>query len=161
LVYLIGSRRRLERNKIAGTEIGDDAAFRRHPAVIGRRAYHATDCGARVDARAQLDFDEGPAPEGPDVRARPRAVTREDGLHCPRSLRERLDAVFGQVALVGCETVEARGDRLREHRLAGAGCAEEQEAAFSLASRLFEVLARLPQRDDAANFLLRLLLATD
>ena len=64
----------------------------------------------------------------------------------------------------GIETngrVEARRDRLREHRLAGAGRAEEQQAALALAAGLLERLARLPERDDPAHLLLRLGLAAD
>src|SRR6476659_662862 len=52
--------------------------------------------------------------------------------------------------------VEARGDRLREHGLAGAGRAEEEQAAFPLAAGALEALTGLPQRDDAADLLLRL-----
>ena len=41
--------------------------------------------------------------------------------------------------------VERRRDRLGEHRLAGAGRAEEEDAALALAARLLELLARLPE----------------
>ena len=57
--------------------------------------------------------------------------------------------------------VERGGDALGEHRLAGAGGAEEEHAALALAARLLELLARLPQRDDARDLLLRLRLAAD
>ena len=57
--------------------------------------------------------------------------------------------------------VEARGDRLGEHRLAGAGRPEEQQPALALAAGLLELLARLPQRDDARDLLLGLGLAAD
>src|SRR5439155_15752095 len=50
--------------------------------------------------------------------------------------------------------VEAGGDRLREHRLAGTRRAVEEQAALALAAGALEHLARLPQRDDAAHFLL-------
>ena len=55
--------------------------------------------------------------------------------------------------------VEAGRDRLGEHRLAGAGRAEEEQAALTLAARLLERLAALPEADDAAHLLLRLGLA--
>src|SRR5262249_737414 len=55
--------------------------------------------------------------------------------------------------------VEARRDRLREHRLPGARRAEEEDAALALAAVLLELLAGLPQRDDAPDLLLRLRLA--
>ena len=51
--------------------------------------------------------------------------------------------------------------RLGEHRLAGAGRAEEEHAALALAARLLELLARLPERDDAGDLLLGLGLAAD
>ena len=51
--------------------------------------------------------------------------------------------------------------RLREHRLAGARSAEEEHAALALAARLLELLARLPERDDAGDLLLGLGLAAD
>ena len=51
--------------------------------------------------------------------------------------------------------------RLGEHRLAGAGGAEEEHAALALAARLLELLARLPERDDARDLLLGLRLAAD
>ena len=57
--------------------------------------------------------------------------------------------------------VEAGGDRLGEHRLAGAGRAEEEQPAFALAAGLLERLAGLPERDDAADFFLGLVLAAD
>ena len=57
--------------------------------------------------------------------------------------------------------VEAGRERLREHRLAGPGCAQEEQAALTLAAGALERLARLPDGDDAAHFLLRLRLATD
>ncbi len=57
--------------------------------------------------------------------------------------------------------VEAGRDRLREHRLAGPGRAEEEQPALALAAGLLERLARLPERDDAADLLLRLRLAAD
>ena len=51
--------------------------------------------------------------------------------------------------------------RLREHRLAGAGGAEEEHAALALAAGLLELLAGLPERDDARDLLLGLGLAAD
>ena len=57
--------------------------------------------------------------------------------------------------------VERRRDRLGEHRLAGAGRAEEQHAALALAAGLLELLARLPERDHARDLLLGLGLAAD
>src|SRR5207237_2557807 len=57
--------------------------------------------------------------------------------------------------------VEAGRDRLREHRLTGAGGAEEQKAALALAAGPLEGLARLPERDDPAHLLLRLGLPAD
>ena len=47
----------------------------------------------------------------------------------------------------------------REHRLAGAGRAVEEEAALALAAGLLEQLAGLPQRDDLAHLFLRFGLA--
>ena len=57
--------------------------------------------------------------------------------------------------------VEPGRDRLREHRLAGAGSTEEENASLALAACLLEVLAGLPDRDDAANLFLRLSLPAD
>jgi hypothetical protein len=57
--------------------------------------------------------------------------------------------------------VEAGRERLREHRLAGAGGPEEEHAALALAAVVLELLARLPDRDDPAHLLLRLGLAAD
>ena len=45
--------------------------------------------------------------------------------------------------------------------LPGAGRAEEEQAALALAAGALERLARLPERDDAADLLLRLVLAAD
>ena len=49
--------------------------------------------------------------------------------------------------------------RLREHRLAGARRAEEEQAALALAAGVLELLARLPQADDARDLALGLGLA--
>src|SRR5262249_37319586 len=57
--------------------------------------------------------------------------------------------------------VEAGRDRLREHRLAGARRAEEEQASFTFTAGSLEGFARLPQRDDAPHLLLRLCLAAD
>src|SRR5205085_2222637 len=57
--------------------------------------------------------------------------------------------------------VEAGGDRLGEHRLAGARGTEEEQASFALAAGSLERLTRLPERDDAAHLLLGLGLAAD
>ena len=57
--------------------------------------------------------------------------------------------------------VEAGRDCLREHRLAGAGRADEEQAALALAAGALERLTRLPERDDAVDLLLRLDLAAD
>ena len=51
--------------------------------------------------------------------------------------------------------------RLGEHRLAGARRADEQQPALGLAARGAELLAGLPQRDDARDVLLGLGLAAD
>src|SRR4029079_2064720 len=56
--------------------------------------------------------------------------------------------------------VEAGGDRLGEHRLAGARLAEEEQAALALPACLLEGLTALPERDDSADLLLDLVLAT-
>ena len=57
--------------------------------------------------------------------------------------------------------VEAGRERLREHGLSGARCAEEQEAAFALAAGALECLTGLPDGDDPTHLLLRLGLAAD
>ena len=57
--------------------------------------------------------------------------------------------------------VEAGRERLREHRLPGAGRAEEEQAALALAAGALERLAGLPDRDDAPHLLLRLGLPAD
>ena len=57
--------------------------------------------------------------------------------------------------------VETGRECLREHRLAGAGRAEEEEASLALAARPLECLARLPDRDDAPHLFLRLGLPAD
>ena len=54
--------------------------------------------------------------------------------------------------------VEPGRERLREHRLAGPGRAEEEQAPFPLAPGTLEGLARLPDRNDPTYLLLRLLL---
>src|SRR3954451_4359015 len=45
--------------------------------------------------------------------------------------------------------VEVGCDRLRQHRLAGAWRAQEEQPALALAARALEVLAGLPEGDDA------------
>ena len=57
--------------------------------------------------------------------------------------------------------LEVRGDGLGQHRLAGAGRAEEQHAALALAAALLELLARLPEVHHAGDLLLGLGLAAD
>ena len=57
--------------------------------------------------------------------------------------------------------VEPGRDRLREHRLAGSRCAEEEQASLALTARSLERLARLPERDDPAHLFLRLRLPAD
>ena len=57
--------------------------------------------------------------------------------------------------------VEAGRERLREHRLARPGRAEEEQAPLPLSPGALEGFPRLPDRDDAADFLLRLDLAPD
>ena len=57
--------------------------------------------------------------------------------------------------------VEAGGECLREHRLPGAGGAEEEEAALALAAGALECVSGLPDRDDPAHLLLRLRLPAD
>ena len=57
--------------------------------------------------------------------------------------------------------VEAGRERLRQHRLPGARSSEEEEPALTLAAGTLERLAGLPDRDDAADFLLRLRLSAD
>ena len=52
--------------------------------------------------------------------------------------------------------VEAGRERLRQHGLAGAGRTEKEHAALALAAVLLELLAGLPDRDDAAHLFLRL-----
>ena len=55
--------------------------------------------------------------------------------------------------------VEVGRDRLGEHRLAGAGRAQEQQPALALAAGLLELLARLPEPHHTGHFLLGLGLA--
>ena len=55
--------------------------------------------------------------------------------------------------------VEARSDRLGEHRLSGSGRAEEQQTALSLSPGLLERLSGLPEGDDPADLLLGFFLA--
>ena len=57
--------------------------------------------------------------------------------------------------------LEVRGDGLGQHRLAGAGCAQEEHAALALAAALLELLARLPEVHHAGDLLLGLGLAAD
>ena len=57
--------------------------------------------------------------------------------------------------------VEPGRDRLRQHRLAGAGRAVEEDAALTAAAGQLERLARLPEADDPPDLLLRLRLAAD
>ena len=57
--------------------------------------------------------------------------------------------------------VEAGGECLREHRLPGAGGAEEEEAALTLAAGALECVSGLPDGDDPAHLLLRLRLPAD
>ena len=55
--------------------------------------------------------------------------------------------------------VEARRERLREHRLAGAGRADEEQPALALAAGGLVVLAGLPELHDALHLGLHVLLA--
>src|SRR3954469_20246537 len=142
LVDLACCRRRLERNEIAGTKIGDDAPSRREPAMVRCGTHDTADRRARAYAWSKLNLDERLPSEGFDLRPRPLPVARQHGLHRSRGLGEGLHAVLGQVALAGGEAVEAGRDRLRKHRLPRAGRAEEEQAALALAARLLEVLAR-------------------
>ncbi len=57
--------------------------------------------------------------------------------------------------------VEPGRERLREHRLARAGRAEEEEAALALSTGALERLPGLPDRDDAAHLLLGFHLTPD
>ena len=57
--------------------------------------------------------------------------------------------------------VESSRDALGQHRLAGSGRAEEEDAALSLSARLLEGLARLPESDDPSHLFLGLRLAAD
>src|SRR5206468_6179229 len=57
--------------------------------------------------------------------------------------------------------VEAGGQSLGQHRLARSRWSDEEDAAFPLAARALEPLARLPERDDTVDLLLRLGLAAD
>ena len=124
--------------------------------VLERRWRHR-----RGDARAApadgvdlVDEDDAlAAPFRRELLRLAREVADDDHVHAHERLREARAGDRDE------GTVEVRRDRLREHRLARAGRAEEEEPALALAARRLELLARLPERDDPANLLLRLLLA--
>ena len=122
--------------------VGEAAAAERLPA-------HAD----RVDL---VDEDDAlAAPLGRLLARAPREEADEHSVHPDEGLREA-------GAWDGHErAVEGRRDRLGEHRLAGARRAEEHDAALALAAGLDELLARLPEGDDAGDLLARLLLAAD
>ena len=120
--------------------------------VGGRRAAERLpphpDCVDLVD-----EDDALPAPFPGQLLRLAREPAHDHGVHPEERLLESRAGHQHEGA------VEARRDRLGEHRLSGSGLAEEEQPALALSSGRFERLAALPERDDAADFLLGLVLA--
>ena len=151
----------------------------RHSAVSstrspsGERAPHSPKYGRgavgaeRLEARAQRlpahadgvdlvdEHDALAAPLGGELLGLARQPAHEHRVHADERLREAGARDRHERA------VEGRGDRLGEHRLAGARRAQEQHAALALAAGLLELLAGLPEADHAGDLLLGLGLAAD
>ena len=118
-----------------------------------RRAERRAPHGHGVDL---VDEDDAlPAPFGgeplrlPSHVADDQYIDADEGLSEPRA-RDRDE-----------RAVEAGRNRLREHRLAGARRAVEEDAALTAATGQLERLAGLPEADDSPDLLLRLRLAAD
>ena len=147
----------------------DEVAGRvqRAPGSVEHRRLRVHDLGARAHARVQrlpAHADGVDLVDEDDARAAPlarqplglaREVADEDRVDADERRREAGAGDRDE------RRVEAGRDRLRQHRLAGARRAEEEQAALALAARALERLAGLPEADDAANLLLRLGLAAD
>ena len=114
-------------------------------------------CGARAAERGAAHADGVDLVDEDDAVAAP--LAREplglgahplhgDDVHADERLREAR-AGHGHE-----RRVEAGGDGLGEHRLAGAWRPDEEQAALGLAARLLELVAGLPQLDDLAHLFL-------
>ena len=115
-----------------------------------------SDCAAHADRVDLVDeHDALAAPLAREPLGLEGEVAHEHRVHADEGLREAGARDRDERA------VERRRDALGEHRLAGAGGAEEEHAALALAARLLELLARLPERDHARDLLLGLGLAAD
>ena len=111
---------------------------------------------AHADRVDLVDEDDAlAAPLAREPLRLPGQDAHDDGVDADEGLREARAGDRDE------RRVEAGGDRLGEHRLAGAGRAEEEQAALALAAGALERLARLPEGDDPAHLLLRLGLAAD
>ena len=121
--------------------------------VVATTAERVSAHADRVDLVDEDDALAAPFPR--EALRLAREIANEDRVEPDERLREA-------GARDGHERrVEPGCDRLREHRLAGAGRAEEEQAALALAARLLEALAGLPEGDDAPDLLLRLGLAAN
>jgi hypothetical protein len=111
---------------------------------------------AHADRVDLVDEDDAlSAPLGRELLRLAGEEAHDHGVHADERLREAGAWDRHERAVERCR------DRLRQHRLAGARRAEEQHAALALAAGLLELLARLPERDDAGDLLLRLGLPAD
>jgi hypothetical protein len=124
-----------------------DAAGARHRGALPERL------AAQADGVDLVDEDDAlPAPLAREATRAGDHQRDDDHVHADEHLRE------ARARHRHDRRVEARRDALREHRLAGARRADEQQAALGLAAGLAELLARLPQGDHARDLLLLLAL---
>src|SRR4051794_37338700 len=157
--HALAPRPRLEDQVLRGGQRAHRAPEGEVLVALGRR-HRARAAAERRAAHADgVDLvDEDHALPAPLLRLALRAPDEdEDGRHVHADERRcEARARHGHD-----RRVEAGGDRLGEHRLARARRADEQQAALGLAAGLAEVLAGLPQLDDALDVLLGLLLPAD
>src|SRR5439155_15633373 len=118
------------------------------------RAAPAEGRAAPTDSVDLVDEDDAlAAPLARDALRLPREPADDDGVHADERLSEPGPWDRDE------RGVEARRNRLGQHRLPRARRAEEEQPSFSLAAGAFKRLARLPERNDPPHLLLRLRLA--
>ena len=167
------------------TRLGRLGALGEHPLAPGARLDHeVTGRGDRAVGPEEREVVQG-GWLGADRRGAQGLAPGADGVDLVDEHDALAPPLLGQLArLVGQEldgdrihpdehpgearsgdrherAVEVGGDRLGDHRLAGAGSAQEQQTALALAAGLLELLAGLPQGDHAGDLLLGLGLSAD